>query len=404
MAVDFPKIEHIINADRNKLTESQQRYYCLAAFRQDIVNSAIARFVKLDKNPSEEIFLSEFLDALYGGIYKYLTGECVNGFLLDNLVFVARAADAALCSITANPDTRLIKIDECVPHDRVTETSIKTMQWISRRPGQTIKEKISPQNKVLTVRRKFSVDTKENESTMYLYDVVYKILAARIDTCNCENCSSEACQTKSLYERMRRLYAMRTRIKQSELGAIPKVRHSVRNNKLMCDPNYKTVWDCNTELSRIENSLRKEWNALYDLTVKDLFYCILAVIKHTYDIRICDELGRIEVNENGEFDFVFSDSEVSKQRTATSGVKFIYCNGGLSEHTLSLSGSELVSVDTIFERDEYSCYCRRQSSKIKFDLSEVSGALRDYAEQDEMNYDTNPSIRENAQEKNIEEN
>ena len=243
MGVEFPKVEYIIYNKKEKLNKEQVGWYKLLALRESVLNLSIKDFVGLDKDNSQEIYVSSFLDSIFFNIEKYLFDECEKPLLFDDFVYIASVATKALKAIIENPSTKLIKVEEQVKYNKITNSGIKTMQWLAKRPGSTITEKISPKNKVLTVSTKFSFDTKENEASMYLYDVLYRILGSRLFESKCKTCKNNSCNQKRSFEELLRLYSLNTAVKQSELSTIPKIRHSVQNNKLMCDRFYKVVWD-----------------------------------------------------------------------------------------------------------------------------------------------------------------
>lgn len=303
MGIEFPKVEYIISNKQEKLNKEQVGWYKLLALRESVLNLSIKDFVGLDKDNSQEIYVSSFLDSIFFNIEKYLFDECDKPLLFDDFVYIASVATKALKAIIENPSTKLIKVEEQVKYNKITNSGIKTMQWLAKRPGSTITEKISPKNKVLTVSTKFSVDTKENEASMYLYDVLYRILGSRLFDSKCKTCKNISCNQKKSFEELLRLYSLNTAVKQSELSTIPKIRHSVQNNKLMCDKFYKVIWDCNVKISRIEKELKNEWENLENILYKDMFYYIASIIKQLPNIKIKDSIGRIQVDKNGLLTF-----------------------------------------------------------------------------------------------------
>lgn len=328
MQTEFPKVEYVLSDRRDKMAGEQIYWNELRTLRESICNTAVRKFVGLSKSSGQKIFLSEFLRSTYSSVNAYLSGNCKNKLLFDDFIFVADVAAKAMAAIVANPSTKLIKVEEQLKCNKLKNTGVKTMQWLAKRPGITIPEKIAPKNKVQTVSTKFSVDTKENEASMYLYSLLYTILTARIHDCDCVNCKNAACPDKALYEKIHKLYALKTQIKRSPLGEIPKIRHNVQNNKLMCDKNYKTVWDCNFKISRMENELKVEWENLAAALCKDVYFIILAIIFNSSDVMIKDRVGSVCVGADG----------VTHFRTADSGaeeVTFVHCGGSMRETTLS---------------------------------------------------------------------
>lgn len=337
MNIEFPKVEYIISNKQEKLNKEQIGWYKLLSLRESILNLSIKDYVGLTKDNCPEIYVSSFLDSLYFNIQKYLFQECDNSLLFDDFVYIASVAAKALKAIVEKPSTKLIKVDEQVKYNRITNSGIKTMQWLAKKPGSTIVEKISPRNKVLTVSTKFSVDTKENEASMYLYDVLYKILGSRLFKAECRTCKNTNCQQKKTFDELLRLYTLNTTIRQSELAEIPKVRHSVQNNKLMCDKFYKTVWDCNLKINRIEKELKKEWENLENIIYKDMFFYIASIIKQLPDIRIKDQIGKIKVDENGFLNF----SDINE-------FLFVEYGNGIKEYTLHFHEDKICIITKRF--------------------------------------------------------
>lgn len=310
MSIEFPKTEYLLMNRLEVLTEEQRRRYSLVTLRESIVNCASGRYVGLLKDGCTDMFLSEFLDSMYEGIEPFLNGKCNGMLLVDDFIFIADAAGKALKSIVNNPSSRLIKVEEQVKYNKVTNTGIKTMRWLAHRPGATIAEKIAPRNKVLTVSTRFTADTKENEASMYLYGVLYSVLASRLFKSECRECSNRICMHKQRFEKLENLYALNNTIRRGELSEVPCVRHSIQNNKLMCDPNYKTVWDCNLRLSRMEKGMRAEWENLTEILYSDLYYCILSVILHSDGVKLYDVVGKIIFADDGRLTFTNANEVV----------------------------------------------------------------------------------------------
>ena len=72
MGVEFPKVEYIIYNKKEKLNKEQVGWYKLLALRESVLNLSIKDFVGLDKDNSQEIYVSSFLDSIFFNIEKYL--------------------------------------------------------------------------------------------------------------------------------------------------------------------------------------------------------------------------------------------------------------------------------------------------------------------------------------------
>lgn len=364
MAIEFPKIDYLLSNKMEKLSKEQLLWSELLTLHESIINSAIKDYVGLEKDNCQEMYFSVFLDSLYYEIQPYLFGKCKNKFLFDDFIFVASVAGKAIKAIVTNPSTRIIKVDEQKKYNKITNVGIKTMQWLAKRQGGTIREKISPQNKVLTVSTKFTVDTKENEASMYLYNIIYRIIASRLFGSECKRCETKNCKNKRLLEEMLKIYSLNTGIMQSELHSIPKIRHSVQNNKLMCDKYYKVIWDCNTKISRMEKGLKIEWDNLLEILYADIYYCVLAILMHDPSYKYVDTIGRIMIDDKGRL--LFSNSEK---------FKFILSNNGLKELRILLHNNMISVEKSMYKFESDSTWKLQKKENEEFDLSIIQAEI-----------------------------
>ena len=370
MQIEFPKVEYILNNKQEKLTDEQKLWLQLVCLRESILNMAIKNFMGLEKDNCQTMYLSTFLNSLYDSIKDYCQGECLNKLLFDDFVYIASVASKSVKAIVASPSTKLIKVDEYAKYNKVKNTGIKTMQWLAKRPGSTVTEKISPQNKVLTVSTKFSVDTKENEACMYLYDTLYKILSNRLFNCDCYSCKRSDCEHKKVYDEMLKLYALHTSIRKSELGSIPKVRPSTQNNKLMCDKYYKVIWDCNVKTHRMEKELHNEWKNLYELLKKDLFFYVLAITYMNKEYQIQDVLGKLSFDANGALQFLNREGE------EVLTVSFLK-ESQMCKKVFTYQDSKIYELDKYYRVKKARCVSDEEWDQI-YDLYSLSSVIDSY--------------------------
>jgi predicted XRE-type DNA-binding protein len=164
------------------------------------------------------------------------------------------------------------------------------MQWMSKRPGRSALEKIAPENKVLTSVTHFTTDTKENQESIYLYDILYDIIRERLKENNCLSCEhAEECGIPT--RDIRDLMALHNKIRNGDMAEVKAMKQTMQNNKLMCDKYYKMVWDAVQHLSRIEEKLNQDWICLRDRYYQLAFWTVLSIILHDTDSAILDFYG-----------------------------------------------------------------------------------------------------------------
>jgi len=283
---------------------------------------------------------------------------CKNILIFDDFIRIADFCFAATKEIVNNPSTHIEKVDTKMLANKVNGFGTKTMRWMSQRPGRTIQEKISPDNKVLTSKTIFSPNTKENQEFMYLYRILHEAVADRSKDSVCQYCNKRTeCGYYDWVSKMQRLMAMNVKIKSGELGDVKPIKQTFQNNKLMCDKNYKIIWDSVMMLSHLEEKIVADYNSNLKVRLATVVYwLILAKIIEAPNIVIEDSVGAL-IDSNGSITFgtenesrLLHDDIIVKN--ATGRVKSILTIQ-LSELTISINDSSKVvfelNIDDYFQ-------------------------------------------------------
>ena len=228
----------------------------------------------------------------------------------DEFVGIAKFVLPALKCIVRQPSRRLMKVEVKLPASRAPGFTSKTMRWMSTRPGRTVAEKISPENKVMTTRTVFSVDTKENREVMYLYKHLRTIIASRLSKTKCDKCTDRVCGREWVGE-MKKLLVTYSQLKTDELGTVKPEKQAFQNNKLMCDLNYKTIWDGVKKLVDIEENIKAEFDHVYERLAQVYYWALVGQALGDRRARIFNDYGRLS-DKNGMLSFVRSEDSTGK--------------------------------------------------------------------------------------------
>lgn len=347
MDVTYPKTEWLMYDRIQNLSDAQRSRYEAMIKLSDLINVAMRDDIIRTTGKYQEMLFTVFLDKLYETSVHI--NDCSNQIYMDDFVRIAYFSLPALKHIISFPSTQIEKNPEKIHASRMKQTSSATMQWLARKPGRSVSEKIAPQNKVLTKVTRFSADTKENRETMYLYGILRDLVQQRIKHSMCSTCAkSDECgkETKGLYE----LLALYSKIKHGELGSVPAIKQIYQNNKLMCDKYYKMVWDAVGQIPDMEDKLHNDWLNLEGRYFQIGFWLILAQILHNTETVIYDFKGSLH-DENG---FLWFGGDDAANRNDTS-VELYWAERPEAPAILQQNGSVIEMIDSINQGILFSC-------------------------------------------------
>ena len=156
----------------------------------------------------------------------------------------------------------------------------------------------------MTSKTVFSTDTKENREFMYLYKIIHEAIIDRVQGTNCQYCTqNHDCGYFDWVRKMQRILSMNSKIITSDLATVKPIKQSYQNNKLMCDKNYKIVWDAVKMLSDLEDKISEDYNSNMSSRLAVIVYwVILAKILSMPNAKIADSIGTVH-DEKGELWF-----------------------------------------------------------------------------------------------------
>ena len=304
---------------KENMSPWQREQYELMQGINHFINCALHGHRELSTGECLTMPYSEFLSSLTDEFEKTMRTrmDCVfNSFgnerneivVFDDFFRIADFAYNAIKNIIQNPSRQIKKVEVKLPAARASSFTGKTMQWMSKRPGRTIAEKISPENKILTTKTVFSVDTKENRELMYLFKHLYEIISTRLSATQCMACTKLNACNRSWVVNMQRMISSYSHIKGDELGGVKAEKQATQNNKLMCDLNYKIIWDAVKMLSHVEEDIIDQFKKVSERLARLLYWLLIGSILKDRRAKIFDSIGKV-VDKHGEITFIkFADN------------------------------------------------------------------------------------------------
>lgn len=174
-------------------------------------------------------------------------------------------------------NTKIVREHEIMPLVNAREFDTLCMQWVARKSGRNLKEKLSLDNKVLAVKRRQNYDTLENR----LLKALLKELQYLFD--EKQNTFAIGEEDNGELEFLERI---ETWLLSDEAYQIGNWQNLPPNNTLLQHKYYKKVWYAWQFLQRIDDILGNDTNNYVKNTFLTLHYQLIARLMQYDEIRI----------------------------------------------------------------------------------------------------------------------
>lgn len=174
--------------------------------------------------------------------------------------------DAAVRRITENMRSTIIRENVRQPVYKVREINSYGLNWLSRRPGRTVKEKIANSNSsMMAVRRQQSVDTGENRLFLAFLREMTDLIDMKASSLPPESICPEEPEYGS------RAFLI---LKDPALSEVRRWENLPPNNTLLSDQNYGKIWRNWNELKEISQIVAEDAESL-DQRLAALFFMLV---------------------------------------------------------------------------------------------------------------------------------
>lgn len=212
---------------------------------------------------------------------------------VDMLFQTIELAGGPLAHIVERHRTRIVRGHERIALHRVREMDAKSVSWIARQPGRTVREKLAGQKTVLGVVRRFTADTPENRVAIALASRLAPRVGARIAAARDDRLYDARAIDLARLAVLEDVYAACTeRLRRSDLADVPSATLVRANNALLADPMYSRVWRAYRRLRAYEEKLAAAWPSLPGRIGGALLSCLAARLTGAGIVRPIDTVIR----------------------------------------------------------------------------------------------------------------
>ena len=171
-----------------------------------------------------------------------------NFFKGDELTRIAATTLDAVRHISKNFREKIVRENILMPAYRAKEIDSTGLNWLSKRSGRTIHEKLSSTNNLLAVRRRMSFDTGENR----LYMAFLRQMEEYIEQ---KSLANSNLLTETEYDFQQSALKI---LHEEELAEVGRWENTPPNNTLLSDKFYRQIWRGRNDLQKLSEMLKSD--------------------------------------------------------------------------------------------------------------------------------------------------
>jgi cold shock CspA family protein len=265
-------------------------------------------------------FLPDFLSQLIENYEAHLREEAVRPIPNDRLQQLVGYVSHAAAYILRQPRTSLVKEEARVRPHELREMRSRTMNWIARQPGGTLKHKLAGNKRMAALVNEFTCDTKENRVAAHVLGKLGKRVQDRLAHLKgaYDNNASDIART----EELERFVQLQRRKKSSPLADVMPKDELVPNNVLLNDKHYSVVWRTNQLLKVYERHIADHWNTVFERYVRAMYWAVAAKVRSVSGAALIDELATV-FDEGGVIGIRFVGAGAMQQQAPDADIRLV---------------------------------------------------------------------------------
>jgi hypothetical protein len=203
---------------------------------------------------------------------QFESSECK---IKDRIYRIVAHTKGAVLAIMEHTRDKILREHAMLPIHAAREVDSNTVQWLSRQPGRTLREKLSGKPYIKAVRRRSSVDTAENR---LLRAFLFRLEQILIERQNALSAATEETCEELLVSLQRWLRSEDA----SEVGAWGNIPP---NNTLLQDKRYRKVWDGWLWLQGLDEQIIGDSKRFHRDILSVIYWNTLSLLNHSGRFR-----------------------------------------------------------------------------------------------------------------------
>ena len=213
----------------------------------------------------------DFLDA----VAQSMQDKSPESEIKDRIYRIVSHTKEAVLAIMEHTRNKILREHAMLPIHAAREVDSNSVQWLSRQPGRTLREKLSGKPYMKAVRRISSVDTAENQLLRAFLFRLEQILIERQNVLSATK--EEMCEEL--------LVSLQRWLKSEETSEIRAWGNLPPNNTLLQDKRYRKVWDGWLWLQVIDEQITGDGKRVNQDILSVIYWNTLSLLNHSGRFR-----------------------------------------------------------------------------------------------------------------------
>lgn len=215
--------------------------------------------------------IMDFLDA----VAKSVQDESPEGEIKDRIYKIVSHSKESILTIIEHTRDKILREHAMLPIHAAREVDSNSVQWLSRQPGRTLREKLSGKPYIKAVRRRSSVDTAENRLLRAFLFRLEQILIERQNVLSAA--AEETCEEL--------LVSIQRWLRTEDAAEIGAWGNLPPNNTLLQDKRYRKVWDGWLWLQAIDEQITGDDKRVHRDILIVIYWNTLSLLNHSGRFR-----------------------------------------------------------------------------------------------------------------------
>ncbi len=281
----------------------------------------------------------------------------------DKFSHLLSYCDTPLKTVINHPRYKIIREHGLVPIYKAQQLDSRSVQWLSRQPGNNIRQKLAANPHVLALMRRNSFDTLENRFVHNVIKYLDYLLVIKRKTVGLNNVQDWLAQELDLW------------CSKEEIKEIKAWEAMPPNNVLLEDTSYQKIWRAGNKLNKLDDEISNIYNNLEVSFSHRLWLEIISQMQSIDNVHLIERMLLPDVS-NLTYKNDYGDIDVEENQFKTKG-------------TYRLDETKLIDISVSFnvQKSKIVLVANFDEKKVyTINLSDLEVTVSDGNEQEILTY------------------